>query len=299
VVEPPYVLYYWPEIQGRGEFVRLALEEAGAEYADIGRLPRSKGGGVEAILRVLRGDLGPRIPFAPPVLRAGDVVIAQTAAILQFLGPRLGLVPSDSADQLWVHQLQLTVTDVVAEVHDTHHPISSDLYYAQQKPEAHRRTRYFLADRVPKFLGYFERVIEMSGGPWALGETFSYFDLSLFQVMEGLRYAFPRRMRTLEPRLPRLRAVTEAVRQRPRVAAYLASERRIPFNTDGVFRHYPELEAPAQRKRAREAARQERHPSSRRGAGRTPPEQGRATKAVSRRRDAVFRGASFEVPDAS
>ncbi len=243
--EAPYVLYYWAEIQGRGEFVRLALEEAGAPYVDIARLPRSKGGGVEPILAVLRGELGPHIPFAPPVLQAGDVVVAQTAAILQFLGPRLGLVPRDPADQLWVHQLQLTVTDLLAEVHDTHHPIAVDLYYAQQKPEAHRRTRHFLSGRVPKFLGYFERVVEASGGPWALGKTFSYVDLSLFQVLEGLRYAFPRRMKAVEARLPRLRAIAASVRERSRIAAYLGSKRRIPFNTDGIFRHYPELETKA------------------------------------------------------
>jgi len=263
VSEPAYVLYYWPEIQGRGEFVRLALEEAGAAYVDIARLPRSKGGGVEAILRVLRGELGPHIPFAPPILQAGDVVVAQTAAILQFLGPRLGLVPADPVDQLWVHQLQLTVADLVVEVHDTHHPIAVDLYYAQQKPDAYGRTRHLLAERVPKFRSYCERVIEASGGPWSLGETFSYVDLSLFQVMEGHRYAFPRRMKVVEPRLPRLRALTEAVRQRPRIAAYLASERRIPFNTDGIFRHYRELEMrapsaararrPAKRRRSRKS----------------------------------------------
>jgi glutathione S-transferase len=267
VAEPAYVLYYWPEIQGRGEFVRLALEEAAAEYVDIAQLPASKGGGIGPILRVLRGELGPHIPFAPPVLQAGDVVVAQTAAILQFLGPRLGLVPANPADQLWVHQLQLTITDLLAEVHDTHHPISVDLYYAQQKPEARRRTRSFLADRVPKFLGYFERVIERSGGPWALGTTFSYVDLSLFQVMDGLRYAFPRRMKTIQPRLPHLSGLAEAVRQRPRIAAYLASERRLPFSTDGVFRHYPELEAPAARKKsrskpARKKARSARKPKS-------------------------------------
>jgi glutathione S-transferase len=242
VAEPTYQLYYWPEIQGRGEFVRLALEEAGAEYEDVGRLPRRKGGGVDAILRVLRGELGPHLPFAPPVLRAGDVVVAQTAAILHFLGPRLRLVPRDPAARLWAHQLQLTVTDLVAEVHDTHHPISTDLFYSQQKPEARRRTRHFLSARVPKFLGYFERVLEHAGGRWSLGSRFSYVDLSLFQVMEGLRYAFPRTMEALAPRLPRLRAVSEGARQRPRIAAYLASERRIPFNTEGVFRHYPELE---------------------------------------------------------
>ncbi|HUM11590.1 MAG TPA: glutathione S-transferase family protein [Myxococcaceae bacterium] len=243
---PEYALYYWPGIQGRGEFVRLALEEAGADYVDVGRLPRSKRGGVDAILRVLRGDLGPHLPFAPPVLRAGDVVVAQTAAILQFLGPRLGLVPDEPAVRLWAHQLQLTVTDLVAEAHDVHHPLSVELTYEQQKREAHRAAVHFRKERIPKFLGYFERAIERGGGSWTLGDRFSYFDLSLFQVMEGLGYAFPRTMRSLQPRLRRLRAVTEAVRKRPRIAAYLASPRRIPFNNEDVFRHYPELEARAE-----------------------------------------------------
>jgi glutathione S-transferase len=249
VADPAYELYYWPGLQGRGEFVRLALEEAGVDYVDVGRLPRSKGGGVDAILKMLRGDLGPHIPFAPPVLRSGDIVLAQTAAILHFLGPRLGLVPRDTAAWLWAHQLQLTVTDLVAEAHDTHHPISAELYYEQQRKEALLAARHFRKERIPKFLRYFERVIERGGGPWALGESFSYVDLSLFQVMEALTYAFPRTMKALEPRLRRLRAVTEAVRQRPRIAAYLASPRRVPFNTEGVFRHYPELEADLQPKR--------------------------------------------------
>jgi len=240
-----YELYYWPEIQGRGEFVRLLLEEAGANYVDVARLPRNRGGGVQAILRALRGELGPHLPFAPPVLRAGDVVVAQTALILHFLGPRLDLVPADPVLRLWVHQLQLTITDLVAEVHDTHHPISVDWYYEQQKREARARARGFTADRVPRFLGYFERVIDRAGGPWALGATFSYLDLSLFQVVEGLRYAFPRTMESLAPRIRRLGALAEAVRHRPRIAAYLASPRRLPFNTEGIFRHYPELEAPA------------------------------------------------------
>jgi len=253
VVVPAYELYYWPGLQGRGEFVRLALEEAGADYVDVGRLPRSKGGGVEALLKVLRGDLGPHIPFAPPVLRSGDIVVAHTAAILHFLGPRLGLVPRDTSAWLWAHQLQLTITDLVAEAHDVHHPISVELYYQQQKKEAHRAARHFRKERIPKFLGYFERVIERSGGPWALGEAFTYVDLSLFQVMQALRYAFPRTMKGLEPRLGRLRAVTDAVRQRPRIAAYLASPRRLAFNTEGVFRHYPELEADVPAKRRSQA----------------------------------------------
>ncbi len=250
-----YVLYYWPGIQGRGEFVRLALEEAGAPYVDIARLPRSQGGGVEAILRVLRGELGPHLPFAPPVLRAGEVVVAQTAAILEFLGPRLGLVPRDPATRLWAHQLQLTIADLVAEVHDTHHPISVERTYEEQRDTARERARHFTAARVPKFLGYFERVLEASDGPWALGRTFSYVDLSLFQVVTGLCYAFPRTLDGLERRIPRLSALSDAVQQRPRTAAYLASDRRLPFSTQGVFRHYPELEGRAPERRRRPARR--------------------------------------------
>ena len=251
---PEYALYYWPGIQGRGEFVRLALEEAGASYMDVARLPRSKGGGVEAILRVLGGELGPHLPFAPPVLRAGKVVVAQTAAILHFLGPRLGLVPRDSSLQLWALQLQLTIADLVAETHDSHHPISADLTYEEQRVEAARYAAHFTAQRLPKFLGYFERVLEAGGGSYALGRRFSYVDLSLFQLLEGLRYAFPDTLESLARRFRRLTALAERVRQRPRIAAYLASPRRQPFNEEDIFRHYAELEAPApvgRRSRAR------------------------------------------------
>lgn len=250
MAEPEYALYYWPGIQGRGEFVRLAFEEAGAPYVDVARLPRSKGGGVEAILRVLRGELGPHVPYAPPVLRAGEVVVAQTAAILHFLGPRLGLVPRDPTVRLWAHQLQLTLADLVMETHDTHHPVAVSLSYEDQRDEARRRASHFTAERIPKFLGYFERVLEAAGGRYALGARPSYVDLSLFQVMEGLRHAFPHAMGGVEPRIPRLVALAAAVQERPRIASYLASPRRLPFSTQGIFRHYPELDVGAPRRRA-------------------------------------------------
>jgi glutathione S-transferase len=255
LADPEYTLYYWPGIQGRGEFVRLALEEAGARYVDLARLPRSKGGGVEAIFRVLRGDLGPHLPFAPPVLRAGKVVVAQTAAILHFLGPRLRLAPRNEVLRLWAHQLQLTIADLTAEAHDTHHPISADITYEEQRIEAAHAAAHFTASRLPKFLGYFERVLDLAGGPYALGRRFSYVDLSLFQVIEALRYAFPLTVESLAPRIRRLTALAESVRARPRIAAYLASPRRLPFSTDGVFRHYPELEAPGRRRPRRSAKR--------------------------------------------
>jgi glutathione S-transferase len=241
----PYELYYWSEIQGRGEFVRLALEEAGAPYVDVARLPESKGGGYRAILRVLRGQLGPHLPFAAPILRAGRIVVAQTAAILQFLAPRHGLVPKDAAAQLWAHQLQLTIADFLVEVHDTHHPIAVGLYYEDQREEAKRRTEYFRRERLPLFLGYFERVLVKNGGRHPVSGRFSYVDLSLFQILEGLEYAFPRAFRAVRRRIPKLEALRETVKQRPRMAAYLSSPRRIPFNTWGIFRHYPELDAAA------------------------------------------------------
>jgi glutathione S-transferase len=227
-----YELYYWPSIQGRGEFVRLALEDAGAAYVDVARTR----GGMAAMQRLLerRG----RAPFAPPFLKAGRLLIAQTANILFYLGPRLGLAPKSEPGRLWLHQLQLTIADWLAEVHDTHHPIGSGLYYEEQKREAKRRAADFLRHRLPKYLAYFETA-----------QSSGYVELSLFQMIEGLRYAFPRAMKKQERRIPKLLKIHDKVSRRPRLAAYLASERRIAFNESGIFRHYPELDASASGKR--------------------------------------------------
>ncbi len=234
-----YELYYWPSIQGRGEFVRLALEEAGADYSDVARLPQR---GVPALMRLLEGKHEGRLPFAPPILKAQKLVIAQTANILLWLAPRHGLVPKSDAARLWAHQLQLTISDWLVEVHDTHHPLGAAFYYEDQRPESKRRAAGFTATRLPKFLGYFERVIEREKGSWLLGKSFSYADLSLFQMVAGLRYAFPRAMKKLESKYPSTIALHDRVAARPRVAAYLASKRRIAFNEQGIFRHYPELD---------------------------------------------------------
>jgi glutathione S-transferase len=241
-----YELYYWPSIQGRGEFVRLALEEGGAEYVDVARLPKDQGGGARALSKFMGGEAPGLLPFAPPVLKAGDLVIAQTANILHFLGPRLGLVPEDEASRLAANQIQLTIADLVSEVHDTHHPIASSLYYDDQVEEAKRCAALFLSVRVPKFLGYFEQVLqrnEPSGGRHLVGTTLSYADLSMFQVLEGLAYAFPNALRHVAASIPRLTVLRELVSRRPRIAAYLGSDRRIPFNEHGIFRHYPELDS--------------------------------------------------------
>lgn len=239
-----YELYYWPGIQGRGEFVRLALEEGGADYVDIGRMPEAGGMGMPALMRILEESAGRQRPFALPALKAGKLFIAQTANILLFLGPRLGLVPKTEGGRLWAHQLQLTIADFVSEVHDCHHPISGGLYYEEQKREAKRRAREFRAERLPKFLGYFEDVLARNGGGNCLtGRRLSYVDLSMFQVIAGLHYAFPRAMARAQSKWPRLTALHERVMARPRLAAYLASPRRLAFNTQGIFRHYPELDA--------------------------------------------------------
>ena len=232
-----YELYYWPEIQGRGEFVRLALEEAGADYVDVAR---RRGHGAGAMMRMM--DSAARPPYAPPFLKAGKLVIAHTALILHYLGPRLRLVPRSEADRLWAHQLQLTITDLVLEIHNTHHPISNALYYEDQKPAAKRYAQEFWRNRVPKFLGYFEDLLKKSRGPYVFGRKVSTVDLSLFQIVDGLRYAFPKRMKRFEKQVPRLVALHDHVAERPRIAAYLQSERRIPFNEWGIFRAYKELD---------------------------------------------------------
>jgi glutathione S-transferase len=244
VAEIQYELYYWPTIQGRGEFVRLALEEAGAPYIDVARLPESQGGGVAALMKFLRGEADGLLPFAPPFLKCGELVIAQTSNILGFLGPRLGLVAPDEPSRLCAMQLSLTIADFVAETHDVHHPIAVSLYYEDQKPEAQRCAGRFVAERIPKFLGYFERVLSANGGEHFVGRGISYVDLSVFQVISGLEYAFPRAMAQIASRFGPLWRLRDRVKARPRIAAYLSSSRRVPFNQHGIFRHYPELDVP-------------------------------------------------------
>jgi glutathione S-transferase len=235
-----YQLYYWPTIQGRGEFVRLALEEGGADYVDVAR--RAGKAGVPAMMKVLESKRLARPPYAPPFLKAGELIIAQTSNILLYLGPRLGLAPRDEAGRLWAHQLQLTIADLVVHIHDTHHPVSGWLYYEEQRPAARRRTQDFWRYRVPKFLGYFERVLQRNGGKFMVGRRLSYVDLSLFEIVEGLRYAFPKRMKRFERKVPLLIALRDRVVKRPRIKAYLSSKRRIPFSQWGIYRYFKELD---------------------------------------------------------
>jgi glutathione S-transferase len=229
-----YQLYYWPGIQGRGEYVRVALEDAGAEYDDVAR----GAGGMSAMSKMM--EAGDTPPFAPPFLKAGRLVIGQTANILLYLGARHGLAPKAEAGKLWVHQLQLTIADLVLEVHDTHHPLGPSLYYEDQRAPAKKRTEEFWNERVPKYLGYFERLLE--GGGYVTGRRATYVDLSLFQIVEGLRYAFPRRMKQFEREIPKLAELRDRVAARPNIKAYLASDRRIAFNEDGIFRRYKALD---------------------------------------------------------
>ncbi|MBR0780787.1 glutathione S-transferase [Bradyrhizobium iriomotense] len=231
-----YELYYWPEIQGRGEYVRLALEEAGAAYVDVARGPR----GTAAMMKMMEAPGTP--PFAPPFLKAGKLVIGQTANILLYLGSRHGLAPKTEAGRLWVHQLQLTITDLVLEVHDTHHPLGPSLYYEDARPAAKKRTAEFWKERVPKYLSYFEELLAGNGGTYVTGRRLTYVDLSLFQIVAGLRYAFPRRMKSFEADIPGLVGLHDRIAARPNIKAYLASERRIAFNEQGIFRRYKELD---------------------------------------------------------
>ena len=232
-----YELYYWPSIQGRGEYVRLALEEAGADYADVARGER----GMAAMIRMME-TRGGTPPFAPPFLKAGKRVIGQTANILFYLGSRHGLAPKAEAARLWVHQLQLTVADLVLEIHDTHHPLGSSLYYEDQRGPAKKRASEFWKQRVPKYLGYFEGLVKDNGGLYLTGRKLSYVDLSLFQIVEGLRYAFPKRMTAFQRQIPGLVDLHDRIGSRPNIKAYLSSGRRIAFNEDGIFRHYKALD---------------------------------------------------------
>ena len=233
-----YELYYWPGIQGRGEYIRLALEEAGADYVDAARGER----GMTEMMRMMEASSGTP-PFASPFLKAGKLVIGQTANILLYLGSRHGLAPKTEAGKLWVHQMQLTLADLVLEAHDTHHPLGPSLYYEDQRAPSKRRSDEFWKERVPKYLGYFEGILKSNGGAYVTGRRLTYVDLSLFQIVEGLRYAFPKRMKSFEPEIPGLIGLHERVAARSNIKAYLASDRRIAFNEDGIFRRYKELDS--------------------------------------------------------
>ena len=239
-----YELHYWPDLQGRGEFVRLALEAAVAPYVDIARGPESAGQGVPALLKHLNDENAATPPFAPPFLVDGKLVIGQTAAILHHLAPTLKLVARSEQARVWTQQIQLTIADMVTEAHDTHHPIASSLYYEDQQPEAQRRAREFCRERLPKFLLWFERIVANNpAGPRHLvGGKLSYADLSLFQLIEGLRYAFPNATARVLKETPLTVQLHDRVASLPRVAAYLRSPRRIAFNETGIFRRYPELD---------------------------------------------------------
>jgi len=244
-----YELHYWPGIQGRGEFIRLALEEAGAAYVDVGRQRDGKHRGMTKVMALLEGAAMPA--FALPVLVDGEQVVGQVAAILDHLGAKHGLTPPDAAGRTRALQLQLTLADLTTEGHDVHHPLGAGLYYEQQREAALQRAPGFQEERLPKFLAYFERVLERNpAGPrYLLGGQLTYPDLSLFQLVEWLRYAFPRAAREALRSTPRVRALHARVRRRPRIAAYLKSPRRLPFSEEDVFRHYPELDSPARQTR--------------------------------------------------
>jgi len=238
----PYELYYWPILPGRGEFVRLVLEEAAAPYVDVARLPEEEGGGFTPLLEFVQGGRPGQPAYAPPILVHGELVLAQSAAICAYLGERHGLAPAETGKRMQALQLQLTIADVTDEAHNTHHPINASLYYEDQKDAAREASRHFLEQRLPRFLTYFERVLERNGGQWLVGDALAYPDLSLFQLLEGLAHAFPKGFAQAAEETPLLLALRDRVAKRPRIAAYLASDRRLAFNEHGVFRYYPELD---------------------------------------------------------
>jgi len=247
-----YQLHYWPTIQGRGEFIRLALETAGAPYVDVARGDEDDGQGMPPLMDLLKSPKVPRPPYAPPILVDGRRVIAQAPAILLYLAPRLKLVGASEVDRIWAHQIQLTIADAVTEAHNTHHPVAVDKYYREQKAAARQAAQAFRTARIAKFLNWFEAILERNprnhgsakgGAPHLVGGRLSYADLSLFQLVDGLLYAFPKATKRMLNKVPHVAALHAAVPLNRRLAAYLASERRIPFNEDGIFRRYPELDA--------------------------------------------------------
>lgn len=240
--EAPYQLYYWPGLPGRGEFVRLVLEQAGAAYEDVARRDAARGGGPDAVMAQLKAE-GPGLrPLAPPVLVEGELRLAQMPNICAYLGAKHGLAPSDPRTAAEAMQLQLTAADFIAEIHDTHHPVGKAKYYEEQEAEALVYSRAFVDLRMPKYLSYFELVLQQNGGQVLVGDALGYVDLTLAQILRGLGYAFPKALAHYGERIPGLIALRERVDALPKIAAYRASSRCIDFCEHGIFRAYPELD---------------------------------------------------------
>ena len=238
----PYRLVYWPTIPGRGEFVRVILEDVGAAYIDVARLPEAEGGGSRAVVGFLADPPPGLRPLACPVLVADDLVLAQSVAIAMLLGERHHRLPGDGAGRYGVQQVLLTMTDLVAEVHSVHHPISTSLRYEDQREAAIVGARPFHAQRLPKYLDWLERLLADNGDEVLVGAGTTVADLWVLPLLDGLDYAFPRSMAALAPRVARLRGLRDRVASRPPLVTYLASARHRPHNLSGIFRHYPELD---------------------------------------------------------
>lgn len=248
--ESPYELLYWPTVPGRGEHVRLAFEAANVPYNDISNDEDD----IKLLLSHTSdknyGDSINPPPFAPPLLRHGDLLISQTSNILLYLASKLDLVPSQEEDPngiYFINALALTALDGLSnEAHDTHHPIDISLYYEDQKEEAKRRATNYTRTRLPKFLGYFERVLSgeaIQGGKWLYGGRLTYADLVLFQTVDGVTHAFPKAVGKLKKggEYNKVFALVDQVRGLENIKSYLESGRRKPYG-QGIYRYYEELD---------------------------------------------------------
>ena len=197
------------------------------------------------MLALLHGEGTSHIPFAPPFLRDGGVIVSHAAAILLYPGRADRTRANRRRTGAYGRTRYRAITDIVAEVYNSHHPIDADKWFHEQKDAAIARAAVFRRDRMPKYsFGWFERLLAANpaGVDHLVGGFVTYADLSLFQLVEGLRFAFPLASERTLARLPRVTALHKAMAERPRLKAYLASERRVPFKETGIFRRYPELD---------------------------------------------------------
>jgi len=229
-------ILYWPAKDadgkvaagaGRAEYLRVLFEEAGVPYQDV-----------TAGLRAFfwqNLEAQPYPALAPPAIRKNNFILGQTAVCAKRLAMEFGFYPTDEDDAAHAEQIVTTVHEYIAEGRSAFHPVKNTMSYHDQKEEAKPYIAAFKADRLPRYMTNFERFLKANrgGGGFFVGDSLSYVDLQVMVMLQVTRSQFPDAWEALDAKL--LKDHLAQMEARPRIKAYLLSDRKQPFAGDSMM----------------------------------------------------------------